>query len=70
MMSLLHQARAAREAQGMSQTELAHLTGTDQRTVSFLENAGHVPLLDSFIGHVLALGGQITVTFPEMGHSD
>jgi transcriptional regulator with XRE-family HTH domain len=54
----------ARNRQGMGQTELADRIGTSQAQVSKLESGQHVPIADTLIAHVLALGGRIVLEFP------
>jgi len=54
-----------RLASGLSQTALAERMNSSQGKVSQTERRVHVPLLDTFVAHVAALGGRIVLEFPE-----
>jgi len=54
-----------RLASGLSQTALAEKMDSSQSKVSQTERGVHVPLLDTFVAHVAALGGRVVLEFPE-----
>lgn len=52
-----------RQAQGMSQTELAHLVGTKQSGISRLENAASSPSLSFLYRIAEALDADLNIQF-------
>jgi transcriptional regulator with XRE-family HTH domain len=50
-----------RKAQGLSQKELAELTGTTQSAIARLESGGRPPRIDTLLGIAEALDCDLTV---------
>jgi len=64
--SLLSQLKAAREAKGLSLTDLTELTGMDRSAISKLENGQRVnPTVDTLVRYADAGGKRLVVSLAD-----